>query len=158
MTENKVENVGFKQLRKVTERRYRLPANKHYVYASLERHQTECRHFTTTSDWWSNRTSDPCASLTAHFTDTVKHCALFIHVLIALERNQTTFLEFVLRIYAEWFFCFVLFFISFYICRVVSSKPLFLYFVTYIYIIWLKHSCVMVYGTFMFNFRQKINI
>lgn len=64
-------------------------------------------HFTTTSDWWSNRASDPCASLTAHFTDTVKHCALFIHVLIALERNQTTFLEFVLRIYAE---CFVFYF------------------------------------------------
>lgn len=35
MAESKVENVGFKQPRKVTERRYRLPAQKHYVYASF---------------------------------------------------------------------------------------------------------------------------
>lgn len=39
MAESKVENVGFKQLRKVTECRYLLPAHM----LLLERHQTECR-------------------------------------------------------------------------------------------------------------------
>lgn len=123
MPYNKTTDTVISQVlqpRKVTERRYRLPAHKHYVYASFrETPDRVQRHFTTTSDWWSNRTSDPCASLTAHFTDTVKHCALFIHVLIALERNQTIILEFVLRTYAECFvflFCFLFLFIFVGLC------------------------------------------
>ncbi len=80
LTISTVENKGFKSMVKVMDPRYQLPGRKHFSQTALPQLYVECRealekelqnvsYFTTTSDMWSSRTSEPYMSLTAYFID-----------------------------------------------------------------------------------------
>ncbi|XP_035234690.1 zinc finger BED domain-containing protein 1-like [Anguilla anguilla] len=75
-----VEKQGFKKLMSVIDAKYALPGRKYYSKKSLPQLYAECRgkleeqlrnvtHFTTTTDMWSSRTSEPYMSLTIHYVD-----------------------------------------------------------------------------------------
>ncbi|XP_064153682.1 E3 SUMO-protein ligase ZBED1-like isoform X1 [Anguilla rostrata] len=75
-----VEKQGFKKLMSVIDAKYALPGRKYFSKKSLPQLYAECRgkleeqlrnvtHFTTTTDMWSSRTSEPYMSLTIHYVD-----------------------------------------------------------------------------------------
>ncbi|XP_049337568.1 E3 SUMO-protein ligase ZBED1-like [Astyanax mexicanus] len=75
-----VEKEGFKNLVKVLDSRYQLPGRKYFSQTALPLLYEECRakleaelklvrHFATTADMWSSRTSEPYLSLTVHYID-----------------------------------------------------------------------------------------
>lgn len=81
-----VENEGFKCLLKVVDPRYELPSRKYFSNTAIPRLYSECRvkierkvqkvqFFTTTSDLWSSRTSEPYLSLTIHYIDDWRLCS-----------------------------------------------------------------------------------
>lgn len=81
-----VENEGFKCLLKVVDPRYELPSRKYFSKTAIPRLYSECRgkierkvqkvqFFTTTSDLWSSRTSEPYLSLTIHYIDDWRLCS-----------------------------------------------------------------------------------
>lgn len=81
-----VEKEGFKRLLKTVDTRYELPSRKYFSQTSLPRMYTECRekivgqlqnvaYFSTTTDLWSSRTSEPYLSLTVHYINDWKLCS-----------------------------------------------------------------------------------
>ncbi|XP_057183139.1 E3 SUMO-protein ligase ZBED1-like [Triplophysa rosa] len=75
-----VEQDGFRKLVKVLDCRYELPGRKYFSKTALPQLYEECRgklenqlrnvrYFSTTTDLWSSRTSEPYMSLTIHYID-----------------------------------------------------------------------------------------
>lgn len=80
-----VERDGFKKLIKTLDPKYVLPSRKYFAQTALPELYTACRErvvdqlknvefFSTTTDLWSSRTSEPYLSLTVHYIDNWELC------------------------------------------------------------------------------------
>lgn len=75
-----VEKEGFRKMIRTLDRRYELPGRNHFSNTAIPHLYSKCRrkvqaeiatvkYFSTTTDLWSSRTSEPYISLTVHFID-----------------------------------------------------------------------------------------